>query len=155
MSRRIARMSQTRVYRLIFMAPLSRRVAVLFLVSAIQACAASSEGSSVASSHECLSQRTQLARALQAASELERQWRIMQREVEKSRRSVLERQRALASCERSPWTAEYSLPLHSPASDGHNISEVSAGGTLQRAFVRDSLRPLSVPGVGVLSQCLL
>jgi hypothetical protein len=94
----------------------------------IHACAASSEGTSVSSAHECLDQRTQLARALQDAEELERQWLAMQRKVEGSRMSVLERQRALSSCELSSSTANYSFSQLLPASNARNARKVLEGG---------------------------
>ena len=98
----------------------------------IHTCAASSEGTSASSSHECLNQRTQLARALQDAEELERQWLAIQRKVEGSRMSVLERQRALSSCELSSSTANHSFSQLLPASNARNAREVLEGGYMQR-----------------------
>ncbi len=91
----------------------------------IHTCAASSEGTLVSS--ECLNQRTQLSRALHDAEELERQWLAMKRKVEESRMSVLERQRALSSCELSS-TAIYSFSQLLPASNPRNGREILEGG---------------------------
>ncbi len=108
--------------------------AVLCLV--IHACAASSHDSITSGSGQCIGYNTQLERALQAAEVLERQLRSIQREVEKSRRSVLEKQRALASCERSASTARYSFVQRRSTSDEHNASEVLAGRHVAAVVVR-------------------
>ena len=85
-------------------------LAVLCITGMIWACA-SSEISPMSSAYACLSDRMELARALQHAEELEKQLPNTLQEVEKSRGWVREKQSALASCERSPWTAHNNLPL--------------------------------------------
>jgi hypothetical protein len=81
--------------------------ACAFILSMCSASSSESHGDSPTSWNYCHTQRTLLSAVLQEADELERQLRT-------ARRKVLEQQRALSTCERSPSTARYNESQHLP-----------------------------------------
>jgi hypothetical protein len=81
--------------------------ACAFILILCSAASSESQGDSLTSWNYCHTERRQLSAVLQESDELERKLRTAQRKV-------LEQQRALSTCERSPSTARYNESQHLP-----------------------------------------